>query len=184
MKLNITMNKWFTQFSFVPYTFWVSSILQISGPSKLFLEKHLDILKSSGYYATWSHKNTYICAISVRHPFMYLTARFTAVSKRNVHWVALKQVKYMNPGTFLLRRYRYILLCFYYVATEMYWGGSTSFYADLNYFVEPCLHGIRTGAPRLLKVHLRTPWATEQTYRLWKPIDTSLDICDANVQKS
>ncbi len=23
----------------------------------------------------------------------------------------------MNPGTFLLRRFRYILLCFYYVAT-------------------------------------------------------------------
>ncbi len=30
------------------------------------------------------------------------------------------QVKYVNPGTFLLRRYRYILLCFYYVATETY----------------------------------------------------------------
>ncbi len=24
--------------------------------------------------------------------------------------------------------------------------------------------------------------ATEQTYRLWKPIDTRLDMCDANVQ--
>ncbi len=30
----------------------------------------------------------------------------------------------MNPGTFLLRRYRYILLCFYDVATETYCGGS------------------------------------------------------------
>ncbi len=30
----------------------------------------------------------------------------------------------MNPGTFLLRRYRYILLCFYYVATGTYRGGS------------------------------------------------------------
>ncbi len=39
---------------------------------------------------TWSHKNTYLCALSVRHRFTYLTARFTTVSKRNVHWVALK----------------------------------------------------------------------------------------------
>ncbi len=39
---------------------------------------------------TWSQKNTHLCALSVRHRFMYLTARFTAVSKRNVHWVALK----------------------------------------------------------------------------------------------
>ncbi len=30
---------------------------------------------------------------------------------------------------------------------------------------------------------LRTPWSTEQTYRLWKPIDVKLDMCDANVQK-
>ncbi len=29
----------------------------------------------------------------------------------------------------------------------------------------------------------RTPWATEQTYRLWKPIDMKLDMCDANAQK-
>ncbi len=29
---------------------------------------------------------------------------------------AKTQVKYVNPGTFLLCRYRYILLCFYYVA--------------------------------------------------------------------
>ncbi len=39
--------------------------------------------------------------------------------------------------------------------------------------------------PELLAswVHLCTPWATEQTYRLWKPIDMKLDMCDANVQK-
>ncbi len=36
--------------------------------------------------------------------------------------------------------------------------------------------------PELLaaKVRLRTPWATEQTRSLWKPID---DMCDAIVQK-
>ncbi len=33
------------------------------------------------------------------------------------------------------------------------------------------------------KYIFRTPWATEQTYRLWKPIDMKLDMCDANVQK-
>ncbi len=33
------------------------------------------------------------------------------------------------------------------------------------------------------QVRLRTPWATEQTYRLWKPIDMKLDMCDANIQK-
>ncbi len=37
---------------------------------------------------------------------------------------AKTQVKYMNPGTFVLSRYRYILLCFYYVATETYCSGS------------------------------------------------------------
>ncbi len=34
------------------------------------------------------------------------------------------QVKYMNPGTFLLRRYRYILLCFYYIKKGTYCSGS------------------------------------------------------------
>ncbi len=42
------------------------------------------------YCTTWSHKNTYLCALSVRHSFTHLTERLAAVSKRNVHWVALK----------------------------------------------------------------------------------------------
>ncbi len=33
------------------------------------------------------------------------------------------------------------------------------------------------------QVRLRTPWATKQTYHLWKPINMKLDMCDANVQK-
>ncbi len=33
---------------------------------------------------------------------------------------AKTQVKYVKPGKFLLRRYRYILLCFYYIDTEMF----------------------------------------------------------------
>ncbi len=32
------------------------------------------------------------------------------------------------------------------------------------------------------QVRLHT-WATEQTYRLWKPIDMKLDMCDASIQK-
>ncbi len=31
------------------------------------------------------------------------------------------------------------------------------------------------------QVRLRTLWSTEQTYRLWKPIDMKLDMCDVNV---
>ncbi len=36
--------------------------------------------------------------------------------------------------------------------------------------------GFEPGAPHLLR--LRTPWATEQTYHLQKPIDMKLDMCD------
>lgn len=46
--------------------------------------------------------------------FTYLTARFVAISKRNISWVGAKtQVQYVNFGTFLLCWYRYILLCFF-----------------------------------------------------------------------
>ncbi len=34
-----------------------------------------------------------------------------------------------------------------------------------------------------IQVRLRSPWATEQTYRLLKPTDMKLDMSDANVQK-
>ncbi len=74
-------------------------------------------------FSTWSHKNPYLCALSVRHRFTYLTARFTAVSKRNVHWVALKH----RLNTWTLARFYYVdtgtHCCFYYVVTETYWGG-------------------------------------------------------------
>ncbi len=53
---------------------------------------------------TWSHKNTYLCALSVRHRFMFLTARFAAVSKRNVHWVALKH----RLNTWTLAHFYYV----------------------------------------------------------------------------
>ncbi len=74
---------------------------------------------------TWSHENTYLCALSIRHRFTYLTALFTAVSKRNVHWVVLKYrlitwtlacFYYVDIGTYCC--------FFYYVATGTYCGGS------------------------------------------------------------
>ncbi len=49
-----------------------------------------------------------------------------------------------------------------------------------------CRNRSYTGSePEILtsQVCLRTPWATEQTYCLWKPIDMNLDMWDANVQK-
>ncbi len=61
----------------------------------------------------WSHKNAYLCALSVRHRFTFLTARFATVSKGNVHWEALKHR--LNTWT---------LAHFYYVATGTYCGGS------------------------------------------------------------
>ncbi len=39
----------------------------------------------------------------------------------------------------------------------------------------------RSSSP--LKYIYCTPWSTEQTYCLWKLIDTKLDMCDANDQK-
>ncbi len=60
--------------------------------------------KHNIFSATWSHKNTYLCQLSVRHRFTYLTARFTAVSKRNVHWLALKH----RLNTWTLARFYYV----------------------------------------------------------------------------
>ncbi len=78
----------------------------------------------SGLNATWSYKYTYLCALSVRHRFMYLTARFAAVSKINFHWVALKH----RLNTWTLAHLYYVDIgtyyCFYCVATETYCGGS------------------------------------------------------------
>ncbi len=171
----------------------------------------------------------------MRHRF---TARFAAVSKKFPLSGAKTQVKYMNPGTFLLRRYRYILMCFYYVDIGTYWcvfitllqkriaavqnsnirGLSLKVNAlscpipnptlNLPDSVSKCKIDVKTYSfdatmlfklpyiqiwtvlsnrdytgfkQELLYLRLRTPWATEQTYRLWKPIDMKLDMCDANV---
>ncbi len=132
----------------------------------------------------------------------------------------------MNPGTFLLRWYWYILLCFYYVATGTCSSGSEFKYPgpfptnecsivleicpstnptlNLPNSVNKCKTDMKnlfvnatvqfqltymqiwtalsnrddTGFEPELLVSWVRPWATEQTYYLWKPIDTSPDrIC-------
>ncbi len=57
----------------------------------------------------------------------------------------------------------------------------TSLYADLN-FCRIVVTRDSNRSSSLLK-YISTSWATEQTYRLWKPIDMNLDMCDAKVQK-
>ncbi len=86
--------------------------------------KNKKILRKLPLKSTWSHNNTYLCALSVQHRFTYLTARFAAVSKRDVHWVALKHRLNMWTLARFYYVYRYILLCFYYVATGTYCGSS------------------------------------------------------------
>ncbi len=61
----------------------------------------------------------------------------------------------MNPGMFLLRRYRYILLCFYYIATETYCSGSEFKYRSLS-----------------LKVNALSCWNMPYTKPNPKPIPT------------
>ncbi len=61
------------------------------------------------FSSTWSHKTTYLCTLSVRRRFLYRTACFAAVSKRNVHWVAL--IHRLNTWT---------LAHFYYVDISTY----------------------------------------------------------------
>ncbi len=75
-------------------------------------------------YATWSHKNTYLCALFCATPFYLTYCTFRRLKEKCPLSGAKTQVKYVNPDTFLLCRYRYILLCFYYIATGTYNGAS------------------------------------------------------------
>ncbi len=129
------------------------------------------------FSSTWSHKNTYLCAT----PFYVSYCTFHRSFKEKCPLSGAKtQVKYVNPSTFVLRRYRYILLCFHYVATGMYCSGSefkypyklmlycvgyklpdsvnkcktSDLYADLICFVKPWLHRFRTRAPHLSSTSL------------------------------
>ncbi len=71
-----------------------------------------------------SSKYVLLCTFCAR-PFYvpYCTFRHSFKEKYPLSGVKT-QVKYGEPGMFLLHRYRYILLCFYYVATETYCSGS------------------------------------------------------------
>jgi len=60
---------------------------------------------------------------------------------------------------------------------------STALYADLNSSVKLWLHRIWIRAPHLSSTSPYSVSYTEQTCRLWKPIDMKLDMCDANFQK-
>ncbi len=65
-------------------------------------------------------------------------------------------------------------------ATMLFW---TSLNADLSCF---CRTVVKQDSNRSSSPHHHVSVvreATEQTYRLWKPIDTRLDMCDANIQK-
>ncbi len=66
---------------------------------------------------TWSHKNSYLCALFSETVVTYLTASFAAVSKRNVHWVALKHT--FNTWT-CLYYVQYFVLYLYYVHIGTY----------------------------------------------------------------
>ncbi len=194
----------------------------------LIWAKHI---KNEMKITNWSHKNTYLCALSVRHRFTYLTARFAAVSKRNVHWVALKhRLNTWTLAHFYYSRYRYILLCFYRcyrnciaaVQNSNIRGLSLKVNAlscptpnptlNLPDSVNKCKTDIKTYL-LMQPVPFHLPYmqiwtalsnrdymnpsssplkyvsilqsATEQTYCVWKPIDTKLDMCVwyVNVQK-
>ncbi len=60
-----------------------TSVPSESGDTYAQIKQCLQV-KTGQKKTTWSHKNTYLSALSVQHHFMYLTARFAAVSKRNV----------------------------------------------------------------------------------------------------
>ncbi len=66
---------------------------------------------------------TYLCALFVQHRFYVPYCSFHHSFKEKCPLSGAKtQVQYVNPGTFLLRWYRYVLLCFYYVASGTYCG--------------------------------------------------------------
>ncbi len=79
-------------------------------------------------FRTWSHKIStsvhFLCDIVLR-TLLHVLPQFKEKCPLSG---AKTQVKYVKPWHIFIRRYRYILLCFYYAATEMYCGG-----AELKY---------------------------------------------------
>ncbi len=182
---------------------------------------------------TWSHKNSYHCALFRKTVFTYLTAHFSAVTKRNVHWVPLKHrfntwtlahFHYVDVGTYCcvfikLFQVRIAAVQNLNIRRLSLKGNSLSCptpnptlnlpssvsksktYVKTYLLHQPCYldflvcrfelfcrsvvtrDSIWSSSLVASQVCLRTPWVTGQTYRLWKPIDMKLDMCDANVQK-
>ncbi len=97
-----------------------------SGPSELYSRTNFVIctLYFNVTVPTWSHKNSYPCALFSKTFYMsYCTFRRSFEEKFPLSG-AKTQVQYVNSGTFLLRSYRHVLLCFYNVALGTYCDGS------------------------------------------------------------
>ncbi len=89
---------------------------------------------------------------------------------------AKTQVKYVNRGAFLLCRYRYILLGFYYVATETYCGGSELKYQGLYLKVNAL--SCSTPNPTLNQPDSVNKYKTDiKTYLLMQSYHFSVLIC-------
>ncbi len=99
-----TVSEWYEPLLLAAYLYLLSSTPWRRIPENGFCRIICKLKACSIFPTTWSHKNMYLCALSVRHRFTYLTARFAAVSKRNVHWVALKH----RLNTWTLARFYYV----------------------------------------------------------------------------
>ncbi len=67
------------------------------------------------------HKRSFVHFLANRFYTSYCTFRRSFKDKCPLNGDKTR-VQYVNPGTFLLRLYRYVLLCFYYVASGTYCG--------------------------------------------------------------
>ncbi len=148
------------------------------------------------FLPSWSHKNTYLCATQFYVPYCTFCHSFKEKCPLRG---AKTQVKYVNPGTFYyvatgmycgvsnirglslkvnalscptLNLPESVNKCKTNIKTYllMQRAISTSLYADLICFVEPWLHWILTGAPRLLStssysVSYRTNLTFMKTHR-------------------
>ncbi len=83
---------------------------------------HSSIIFLHIFLSTWSHKNTYLSALSVWQFYVPHSTFRRSFKEKCPLSGAKTQVKYANPDKFWLHKYMYILLCFYFVATETYCG--------------------------------------------------------------
>ncbi len=85
------------KFFLLYYVIWIVCDTQVIYRYNVYLYIYI-------YISTWSHKKSYLCALFSETIFTYLTARFTAVTKRNAHWEALKH----RFSTWTLAHFYYI----------------------------------------------------------------------------